>query len=93
MPGVMLLFIAIGLPLATLSGIKPDYFFFPIAGSWVLAFLIVGWRLNWFRCPRCRNRFFSTWWYHNPFARKCVHCGLPKWANSDLTLRTPPQSN
>jgi hypothetical protein len=24
-----------------------------------------------------------TWWYHNSFARRCIHCGLPKWADED----------
>jgi ribosomal protein L37E len=34
-----------------------------------------------FLCPRCGKRFFATWWYYNGFARRCVHCGLPKWSN------------
>jgi hypothetical protein len=34
-------------------------------------------------CPRCGNTFFFTWWWSNPLARRCVHCGLPKWATSD----------
>jgi hypothetical protein len=92
-PGVLVLFVGAGLPIAALTGTKPDYFFYPIAGSWMLAFLITSWQVVLFRCPRCRKRFFATWWYRNPFARKCVHCGLPKWASSDLTLRPPPQSN
>lgn len=34
-------------------------------------------------CPRCGNTFFFTWWWSNPFARRCVHCGLSKWATHD----------
>ena len=39
------------------------------------------------RCPRCGEPFFYTFddrpwrmsWRRNPFARRCMHCGLPKW--------------
>jgi hypothetical protein len=34
-------------------------------------------------CPRCSKSFFFTWWWSNPLARRCVHCGLPKWATHD----------
>lgn len=41
-------------------------------------------RLGNFRCPRCTKDFFRrrTRWleYSNPFARRCLNCGLPKWA-------------
>jgi MFS family permease len=41
-------------------------------------------RLGRFRCPRCTEDFFRrrTRWleYSNPFARRCLNCGLPKWA-------------
>lgn len=91
-PGVWGIFWGIGRPLSAMSGIKPDYFFYPIAGAWMLAFVIASIRLGLFACPRCRNWFFSTWWSRNPDAKTCVHCGLPKWANanSDATSRTPP---
>jgi len=82
-PGVMLILFAVGLPLSALSGIKPDYFAYPVAGAWMLAFLIASVRLSWFRCPCCHKWFFATFWYHNPLAQECVHCGLPKWADSD----------
>src|SRR5690242_5130627 len=89
-PGVLVLFFGIGLPISVLTGIKPDYFFYLIAGSWMLACVIMGLRTELFHCPRCGKRFFATWWYHNAFARKCVHCGLPKWANTDLPTERPP---
>jgi ribosomal protein S27AE len=43
-----------------------------------LAFITTIVRLQAFRCPRCGNRFFMGW-YKNPFAKRCLHCGLPKW--------------
>ena len=33
-----------------------------------------------FQCPRCHHAFFYTWYLSNPLARRCLHCGLPKWA-------------
>ena len=47
-----------------------------IALFWILAFAVAAIRLTFFRCPRCRRLFHSTWWRHNPFARHCLHCGL-----------------
>jgi hypothetical protein len=41
---------------------------------------------NW-SCPRCGKPFhyearrFNRW--ADPFARRCPHCGLPKWVESD----------
>lgn len=38
-----------------------------------------------FQCPRCGEHYFyrgSGWGTPtNPFARRCIHCGLPKWAS------------
>ncbi len=31
-------------------------------------------------CPHCGQSFHCSWFYGNPYARHCVHCGLPKWA-------------
>jgi hypothetical protein len=82
-PGAMAIFLTVGLPLSALTGIKPDYFGIAIGSCWMVACLVTGWRVVFFSCPRCDNRFFATWWYHNSFARKCVHCGLPKWATAE----------
>jgi hypothetical protein len=50
--------------------------------DWMDDFLCHRWNLALrFPCPRCGKWFFAKWWYHNNFARKCVHCGLPKWAD------------
>jgi hypothetical protein len=76
---VLFLFRLIGLP-AAWDGPA----FYAIAGSWMFSFIVAGIYAGYFPCPRCHKPFFVTWWYRNPFARKCVHCGLPKWANSGI---------
>ena len=55
---------------------------------WLIAFAVIGYRKSNFQCPRCGELFFHKFddrpwrrdWRHNPFARRCMHCGLPKWA-------------
>jgi hypothetical protein len=51
-----------------------------IMAFWGFVFLIIGFRLSTFRCPRCGNFFFLKFLLSNQFARRCVHCGLPKWS-------------
>lgn len=53
-----------------------------LAFSWMAFYAISGFRFQLFRCPRCGKRFFLKWWNRNPFVRKCVHCGLPKFEGS-----------
>ena len=75
------------IPLLTIVGLFVRRFHWPDSAFLVMAlldvaFVTVTWtRLALFRCPRCGKPFFTTTWYRNPFARKCVHCGLPKYAN------------
>lgn len=38
--------------------------------------------LQGFKCPRCGNAFFHGRTYR-PDAKKCVHCGLPKWSDPE----------
>ncbi|MEP6671004.1 MAG: hypothetical protein ABJF10_17725 [Chthoniobacter sp.] len=73
-PGVFLL----GVPLRYLfSSNIPVYI---VAGLWMLAFAISGnYAVAW-RCPRCGKPFFRGSWYTNSWARRCVHCQLPKWS-------------
>ena len=60
---------------------------FPIALVWMIAFSVAGYRVSNFTCPQCGELFFRkfdarSWrqsWAYNPFARKCMHCGLRKW--------------
>ncbi|MCA1594036.1 MAG: hypothetical protein LC754_15565 [Acidobacteria bacterium] len=74
--------IIIGGSLYRLTG--SDSFIPMTAFAWMAAFAITNfYRMNW-KCPRCGKAFFQKWWYGNNFARKCVHCGLPKWAESEL---------
>ena len=54
---------------------------FAVAIAWMIFSVIAGNLALRFPCPRCGKWFFAKWWYHNNFARKCVHCGLPKWAD------------
>jgi hypothetical protein len=46
---------------------------------YVIGFFITSYRKNRFSCPRCGNLFFRGRFWANAFARKCMHCGLPKW--------------
>lgn len=64
---------------------------FLVAFVWMIGFALVGYQKGNFRCPRCGELFFRKFddrpwrgaWQHNPFARRCMHCGLPKWAAVD----------
>ena len=55
---------------------------FVFAGLWIVLFVMVGGRVSRWPCPRCGECFAGTWWYNlGFFARKCVHCGLSKFAS------------
>lgn len=56
-----------------------DVPFYALAGCPAVAFITTSLRLALFRCPRCHDWFFSTWFSHNPFASRCARCRLPKW--------------
>jgi hypothetical protein len=53
---------------------------FVFALSWMLLFAIASIWYSRFPCPRCGKPFFSTWLYHNGFARRWVHCKLPLYS-------------
>jgi hypothetical protein len=61
---------------------------FCTAALWMVGFTIIGYQKSNFRCPRCGELFFRKFddrpwrmgWQHNPFARRCMHCSLHKWA-------------
>ncbi len=56
----------------------PDDLTAIILTLWIPAFLLAFiWRIG-FQCPRCRQKFFSGERRTNAFARKCMHCHLPK---------------
>ncbi len=53
---------------------------------WLLAPFLLGWvivaqvRLLRWPCPRCSKPFFlRNLVFGNLFAKRCVHCGFPKW--------------
>jgi hypothetical protein len=56
---------------------------FILCPGWLLCFAITSVRLSLFRCPRCGRCFSCTWWFGNPLTQHCLHCGLPKWSESD----------
>jgi hypothetical protein len=58
---------------------------FIVAIPWMIAFIIAGFYRHSFGCPRCGKWFFSTDWWQNPFSRKCLHCGLQRWAKPDAS--------
>jgi len=47
---------------------------------WLVAYAASAWWFASFKCPRCGRRFHVKGWWQNPFANRCLHCGLPKWA-------------
>jgi hypothetical protein len=64
---------------------------FLAAFVWMITWAAIGYRKSNFSCPRCGELFFQKFdarpwrmsWQRNPFARRCMHCGLPKWAGQD----------
>lgn len=54
------------------------------AVPWLVALIVSNQApLRW-PCPRCAKRYFSTTWGYNTWARRCLNCGLPKWAPRDV---------
>lgn len=53
--------------------------------AWIVLAGAAGARLMAFPCPACGQGFFWRGWYYDRHARKCLHCGLPKYA--DPTVR------
>ena len=54
-----------------------------LGGAWMLAYAVVGIRLSYWRCPRCRRYYFGGALMVNQLARRCRHCGLQKWDESE----------
>jgi len=40
-------------------------------------------RFKKFPCPRCGNRFCSSWRGFRPFTKKCLHFGLERFRNGE----------
>ena len=53
-------------------------------GIWIPMFIVAMIRFTHWPCPRCGKWFSGTLAYNlGPMARKCYHCGLPKFATYD----------
>ena len=49
--------------------------------AWLLLLAIFATRAEMSPCPRCGKAFFRAGAFHNLFAKRCLHCQLPKWAD------------
>jgi hypothetical protein len=47
---------------------------------WFVGCPVLAFRYMRFPCPRCGRTFYMRPFYGNAFARRCLHCGLPKGA-------------
>jgi hypothetical protein len=54
-----------------------------VAFAWILAFGVAAVRVSTWPCPRCGKCFHAKWPAGNPLTGRCLHCGLPKWADRD----------
>ncbi len=54
-----------------------------VAFTWLLAFAVSAARASTWNCPRCGKWYHAKWFGTNPLTDSCLHCRLPKWADSD----------
>lgn len=73
------------------SSIHADWLFYASWVIWVILSAILGHRIAWWRCPRCGKLFAGYW--RGSFAKKCVHCGLPKFAPNPNDLAAKRHTN
>jgi hypothetical protein len=76
----MLVLFPIAAALITVFNIKAslDY----VLPCWFIVYVYVNVVITYFRCPRCSKMFFiGKGRFINRFTRKCMNCGLPKWAH------------
>lgn len=67
---------------------SPDSFTI-VGPAWFVFALVSMIRFAAFRCPRCHKNFFATALMGNLFAKRCMNCGLSKWALSpSVDMRT-----
>lgn len=72
-------FLFLGPVLMLLRGIVPEFLGSMLMLVWFFGSVATGYWAAGFRCPRCGEYFFQGNFYRNSFARRCVHCRLPKW--------------
>src|SRR6516225_5111410 len=75
-PGVLVL----GVPVSKLFNSEAPMIV--VAFAWMIAFAGTGVYYSSWKCPRCGKPFFKSW-YYNSFARRCLHCKLPKWSHTN----------
>jgi hypothetical protein len=81
----VVLFFAFLSTLAPQNISRPLVFALIIVWIWVLIRLLkVYSEFTYWLCPKCGQPFhYTVGWLgrvNNPFARRCVHCSLPKWS-------------
>jgi hypothetical protein len=64
---------------------RPNNALLIVVVSWMALFVVAGFRIDWARCPRCGKHFHATVLWHNPWARRCLHCGLHVKADEGAT--------
>ena len=52
--------------------------------AYVVWFLVAGFRLQAFLCPRCNAYALGKWSYQNVLSSRCVRCGLRLKHNAAL---------
>lgn len=76
----LLILLPIGAILLTVLGVKANINY--IVPCWFVVYAYVNLVITYFLCPQCNKTFFISKSHHiNRFARKCMKCGLPKWAH------------
>ena len=73
----------------TLDAIAPglgDRAGFWLFAAWGVVLLVVNFYQISFRCPGCGGWFGASNSWTNPIARRCLHCGLARYANPAQTL-------
>lgn len=87
MPGAMATFLGFGLPLSSMTGIKPDYFFFAIAGTWMLAVIVTNLRAVSFPCPVAASASSQPGGIaiHSPAAYRSGRCQTARFGSRSLT--------
>jgi len=77
-----LLIFCVFAPLASL--LKSEYLFSVPVGLLLTSIVVTYLPYACWRCPRCGHPYFLTFYTSTLlFGKKCIHCGLPKWAQND----------
>ena len=61
-----------------------EHMFAFLSAAWIAAFVAAAAYRQRFRCPRCGQLFFRRLIGYDPDSRKCLSCGLPRWAFGPL---------